>query len=129
MSSANDIIKETYSAGETIFFEGDLDSHFYIIESGEVQIFTKDKSGRRLNICKMGPGESFGEFALLSRQPRSASAEAISPVILIKVSEAGYEELLNDLPVWASSMLKSFIERFHNMNDILKNADQFIPKK
>lgn len=129
MATESDILKESYNANDTIFFEGDLDSHFYIVETGEVQIFTKDKHGKRINICKIGPGESFGEFALLSKQPRSASAQALTPVTLVKVSEAGYEELLGDLPVWASSMMKSFIDRLRNMNDILKGSDQFMPRK
>jgi CRP/FNR family cyclic AMP-dependent transcriptional regulator len=129
MATQNDILKETYNAGDTIFFEGDLDQHFYIVETGEVQIFTKNKAGKRVDICKIGAGESFGEFALLSKQPRSASAQALTSVTLVKVSEAGYDELLGDLPIWASSMMKSFIERLRNMNEVLKSADQFLTKK
>jgi CRP/FNR family transcriptional regulator, cyclic AMP receptor protein len=129
MGAQGDILKETYQAGKLIFCEGDLDFHFYIVETGEVQIFTKNKTGKKINICKVGPGESFGEFALLSRQPRSASAEAITSVNLVKVSQAGYEELLGDLPVWASSMMKSFIERFKKVNELLKASEQFLPRK
>jgi CRP/FNR family transcriptional regulator, cyclic AMP receptor protein len=129
MASQSDIQKESYQAGSLIFCEGDLDFHFYIVETGEVQIFTKTKTGKRINICKVRQGESFGEFALLSKQARTASAEAITPVKLVKVSQAGYEELLNDLPVWASSMMKSFIERFRNVNELLKSSEQFLPRK
>lgn len=129
MPKDGEIIKETFKAGSLIFCEGDLDFHFYIVESGQVLIFTKGKNGKKLNICKVGAGESFGEFALLSRQARSASAEALTEVKVVKVSAAGYEELLGDLPVWASSMLRSFIERFKNMNELLKSVDQFIPKR
>lgn len=126
--SDSDLVKESYNAGDYIFFEGDLESHFYIIESGEVQIFTKNNNGKRLDICKIIPGESFGEFALLDKKPRSASAQAVTEVSLIKVSRRGYEQLLSELPVWASSMMKSFMIRLKNMNQMLKASDQFLPK-
>ena len=122
------IEKESYKAGDYIFFEGDLDQHFYIIESGDVQIFTKSATGQRLDIIKISDGESFGEFALLDHKPRSASAQAVTDVELVKVTEHGYQQLLADLPIWASSMLKSFTTRLRNMNQLMKAKDQFLGK-
>ncbi len=112
--------------GEHIFMEGDQDLHFYIVESGQVKIYTKNESGGQVPIITISEGESFGEFALLDKQPRSASAVAITDCLLIKVSQQGYEQLLSELPVWASSMLKSFAGRLKNMNVILKKMPQFI---
>lgn len=126
MESGSAITKESYQAGDFIFFEGDIETHFYIIESGVVQIFTKNRDGKRIDICKIEEGESFGEFALLDRQPRSASAQALTPVTLVKVSPEGYEQLLADLPVWATSMMKSFMVRLKNMTTSIKESDQFI---
>lgn len=127
--SEPELVKESFNANDYIFFEGDLESHFYIVESGEVQIFTKNKTGKRVDICKIEPGESFGEFALLDKKPRSASAQAVTDVVLIKVSENGYDTLLSELPIWASSMMKSFITRLRNMNQMLKDSDQFLSRK
>lgn len=122
------ITKESYEAGEHIFFEGDLESHFYIVETGVVQIFTKDKQGQRINICQIVDGESFGEFALLDNKPRSATAQAVTDVTLVKVTEEGFKQLLEELPGWANSMLRSFVERLKNMTDLLKDKDQFIKR-
>lgn len=124
----SEVKKESYKPGEFIFFEGDLDFHFYIIESGQVQIFTKNVKGERVDIGIIDEGESFGEFALLDRQPRSASAQALTECQLVKVSDKGYEQLLGELPVWASSMLKSFSRRMKQANLVLQNIPQF-PKK
>ncbi len=120
------IVRETYAPNDYIFFEGDIESHFYIIESGSVQIFTKNKLGKRLDILTVEEGESFGEFALLDNKPRSASAQALTNVTLIKVSAQGYEELIRDLPVWASCMMKSFVARLKKMTDNMKSSDQFL---
>jgi len=128
-TSGNAIVRETYAANDFIFFEGDIESHFYIVETGSVQIFTKNKLGKRIDIATVTEGESFGEFALLDNKPRSASAQALSDVSLIKVSAEGYEELLSELPVWCSCMMKSFVVRLKRMTEQLRATDQFLPKK
>lgn len=128
MKESSEVVKETYKEGDYIFFEGDIDFHFYIVESGKVNIFTKSKAGKRIDIATVEEGESFGEFALLDKAPRSASAQAATDCTLVKVSEKGYEQLLSDLPVWAASMLGSFAQRFRNMNEKIKDLPQFIMK-
>jgi len=127
MSASEAIQKESYKAGQFIFFEGEFDKHFYIIESGSVQIFTMN-NGARFDIMQIGEGESFGEFALLDDQARSASAQALTDVSLIRVSPEGFEELLAELPGWANSMLKSFVARLKNMTSLMKTSEQFMKK-
>ncbi|MCE3009701.1 MAG: cyclic nucleotide-binding domain-containing protein [Proteobacteria bacterium] len=122
------IQKESFKSGEFIFFEGDIDFHFYIVEKGSVQIFTKSKAGVRIDISSVEEGESFGEFALLSNAPRSASAQAKTDCVLVKVSQEGYQQLLSELPIWASSMLVSFAARLKNLTEALKASPQFLKK-
>ena len=128
-TSGKAILRETYAPNDFIFFEGDIESHFYIVESGKVQIFTKNKAGKRIDIIQVEDGESFGEFALLDNKPRSASAQAVTETSLIKVSAEGYEQLLSELPVWAACMMKSFVIRLKNMTEQLRASDQFLERK
>ena len=58
-------------AGETIFRQGDHGDRFYIVDSGEIEI---EIDGREANV--LGPGEHFGEIALLRDIPRTATARA-----------------------------------------------------
>ena len=129
MDALSAIAKESYRPGDFIFFEGDIENHFYIVETGVVQIFTKDKSGVRVNIVQILDGESFGEFAMLDNSPRSASAQAITDVTLVRVSAAGFQELMDELPGWANSMMRSFVDRLKNMTTLLKDSDQFPIRK
>lgn len=122
------ITKESFKAGEFIFFEGDIETHFFIIESGEVLIFTKDPKGAKIEIAKLKSGDTFGEFALIDTGARSASAQAITDTKVMKISSEGYEMMLQDLPSWASSMLRSFSSRLKNMNATLKEIKSHIKK-
>lgn len=119
------IKKESYKPGDYIFFEGDIENHFYIVETGVVSIFTKDNTGKKIPICDIVDGESFGEFAWISKMPRSASAQATTDVTLVKVSEDVFNQLLSELPTWAECMLKSFVDRLQNMTEKLRELEQF----
>ncbi len=124
-SAKSHLSKQTVPAGSFIFVEGDEERHFYIIESGEIEIFTMVE-GKLITLAKLGPGDSFGEFALLADAPRSASARAVSECSFVKVSPEGFEELLLQLPEWASCMLRSFAQRLRSMSDALKKSPQFL---
>lgn len=120
------ITKEHYNAGATVFREGDLESHFYIIESGEVHIVTRDNAGQNIVVAKLRNGDSFGEFALIDKSPRTASAMAKTDLKLMKISEEGYQTMMSELPIWASCMLKSFSSRILAMNSTLKALTEAI---
>lgn len=122
---SSEVSKEQIKAGQTIFKEGDTDLHFYIVEDGKVGIFIQ-KDGLQVKLSECGPGESFGEFALLDKAPRSATAIALTDVEVFKVTEKGFEELMAQLPDWASCMLKNFVVRLKKMNTRLKELPQFI---
>lgn len=76
---ASELQSATYEPGDVIIREGEPGERFYIIAEGRTRA-TRD--GKQLR--EMGPGESFGEIALLRRIPRSATVTALSRV------EAGF---------------------------------------
>lgn len=121
---SNNLVRQSYKAGEFIFFEGDVESHFYVVESGIVNIFTKDAVGNKINIADLEQGEPFGEFALISQSPRSAFAQAKQDCVVVKISEDDYKKLLSELPDWARGMLKSLTDRVQNMTEKLRFLDR-----
>lgn len=120
------ITKQVFKAGTYIFHEGDIESHFYIIESGEVHIVTRDGAGQSIIVAKLFSGDSFGEFALIDKTPRTASALAKTDIAVLRISEEGYKTMLSELPIWASCMLKSFSTRILTMNGTLKSLTEAI---
>ena len=81
-------------AGELLFREGDPGDKFYILQSGSIEIL-KEKAGAeadRLAVKKAG--DAFGEMALLTEAPRSATVRALEPTNLLVVSREQFEQLL-----------------------------------
>jgi diguanylate cyclase len=74
-----------FKIGESIFQEGDEGDFAYIIEIGEVEIWTVI-NGKRLVLNVLGVGSMFGELALVDKQPRSASASAKTDTLLTLVT-------------------------------------------
>ncbi|MCY7300342.1 MAG: Crp/Fnr family transcriptional regulator [Ilumatobacteraceae bacterium] len=71
----------TFSKGETLFFEGDRGDSLHIIHTGRVAIRTSTPNGDVVTLTVMGPGECFGEQALLSPDSRrTASVVALERV-------------------------------------------------
>lgn len=73
---AQQLIARKYRAGEQIFHQGSPGNSMYIVKSGLVEIVVTDNEGGTQVLAQLGPGQFFGEFALLDGLPRSAGALA-----------------------------------------------------
>ena len=85
-------------AGARIVSQGESPEFFYVIQSGRVRVFRETADGIRTPLTELGAGAYFGEVALVTGQPRSASVEAIEESVLIKVSKEEFDRLLDDNP-------------------------------
>ncbi|MFZ5919018.1 MAG: Crp/Fnr family transcriptional regulator [Chloroflexota bacterium] len=83
---AADLKRRSVAAGEAIFFQDDPGHAVYIIASGRVRIYVHGEDGREMSVAIYQPGDLFGEMALLDRQPRSATAEAMEHSVLLTMS-------------------------------------------
>ena len=81
-----------------IFKEGDPGDSLYIVASGSVRIFRKNPEGIHLDISIKGSGDTFGEMALLTGEPRSADAETIGETQLLVLSNEQLDRIMRDFP-------------------------------
>ena len=72
--------RRTFRAGEIVFHRDDPGQVLYVIRAGKVKIYITSQDGQEVSLAVFGPGDYFGELALLDGQPRSASAVAIEAV-------------------------------------------------
>ncbi len=109
-----------YEPGEFLFHENEPGHFFLIIQQGEVEVFRTSRDQKKVPLAIVGSGQSLGEFAAIDKKPRSASAQALTSVEAVKISEEAYHQLLSELPEWASCVLTSLVERLRQTNDIVR---------
>ncbi|HSF57983.1 MAG TPA: SLC13 family permease [Candidatus Binatia bacterium] len=89
-----------FAAGTTVLSQGDQGDSFYLIQSGAVQVVLEGGGGRREIIAVLGPQEGFGEMALLSGEPRSATIIAVKDTTVWRLSREAWNELIERYPTW-----------------------------
>jgi anion transporter len=92
--------EKSFDAGTTVFSQGDQGDSFYLIQSGAVQVVLEGGGGRRESIAVLGPQDSFGEMALLSGEPRSATIITIKDTTVWRLSREAWNELIEKYPTW-----------------------------
>ena len=80
--------------GETVFWEGDAPDWFYMVVKGRVKVLKHSSLGKEFIIAFFGPGEMFGEVAVLQGKPYPASAQAVDDTEVLGIRR---EELLSFL--------------------------------
>jgi CRP-like cAMP-binding protein len=120
-TSLQDVMETIHLAdGEVLFQRGELGDAFYILEFGQVRIFTLDEGGEELTLNTMGPGEAFGELALLDNQVRSASAVAVGPTILRRLRREDFLTKVHTSPALTQSVIHLLSQRTRHMTDYIE---------
>jgi hypothetical protein len=108
-----------YAPGEIIFKEGDKGEFVYTIIHGNVEIIKKDVDGGEKVLAVLGQGDYFGEMAMASNKPRSATARAVNSVKTMTIAKGDFVNLHKNLPA-----LKENIDKvIQSRTEELKNKD------
>jgi len=99
-----------FRQGQTIIHEGDPGDEMFLLHAGRVGVV--EGAGRdALPLAELGAGDVFGEMALLTGNPRSASVTALSDVDLLVLGKADFEELVAAQPDLALALSRLLSER------------------
>ncbi len=119
----SDIELVEFKSGEYIFHENELSFHFFILQEGQVEVYQSGRDNRgKVPLAVVGPRTALGEFAMIDRKPRSATARAVTDVRAARISEEAYVQLFHELPEWAATVMRSLVERVRHMNDLVRQA-------
>lgn len=92
------LFEKTYQEGETLFEEGDIGRALFIVETGSVELAKRGRDGKPQQLAIAGPGDFFGEMALLEEMPRSATARALEESRVFLLYKAKLDALLLSRP-------------------------------
>ncbi len=115
-------VSRNLSHGETLFVKGDPGDALYGVRRGQIVITTTTQSGRQLTLNILGPGDVFGEIALLDGQPRSADATASGRVELFMIRRSDFQDLLKRQPDITTRIIELLCERLRFSSDRLEEA-------
>jgi CRP-like cAMP-binding protein len=111
-------LQETFSSGEVIFSEDDLTRDLYVLLKGKVEVIHR---GIQLSILDKN-GIFFGEMAMLSSEPRSATLRALTDSVMLKVPPEKLPLLLQNMPDLAMRMAKNLASTVRRLNKDLKES-------
>ena len=111
----DDVRKEHYKKGTTIFYEGDPGDAMFIVESGSVVIL-KALEGESIRLATLGDGELFGEMAIIDGANRMASAVAEEDSVLLRIPRQTLEAKIAAYDPFLQALIKIFINNLRNVH-------------
>jgi CRP-like cAMP-binding protein len=125
---AHKLEERSLPAGEVLFHRGDPGDSLYLIRDGRVKVFVENMHGEELVLNQFGPGESFGEMALVDQRPRSASAKAVNDTTLLKLDRDSFFEVLRTHPSFATDIIRDISGKLRFAAAYLQKATEWSQK-
>jgi CRP/FNR family cyclic AMP-dependent transcriptional regulator len=119
-----------FPAGTRVFHEGDRSDACYIVSSGSFRVTREHSDGRAITLATLGPGEVFGELAMLDHDVRSASAEALDDAELLALPASEVRALLARHPEISVKLVAALVQRLRAANERLsRQSFQTVPSR
>lgn len=112
---------EECDAGSILFQAGDAGDSMYLIEDGQVQISMRSSDGEDLILAVLGPGDFFGEMALIDGKPRSAHAMVCESSRLAVLSRQHFLSFLGSSSNVGLEMLTALTRRLRRTDELLRH--------
>lgn len=108
-----------FEPGEVVFKEGDQGSTCYIVRSGRARAIREHPDGRSITLAHFGPGDIFGEMAMLDGERRSATVETTEGTEAIAILSTDMHRLLREYPDISVKLIASLGQRLRDTNERL----------
>ncbi len=109
-----------YPAGTVLFREGEPGSEMFVLQTGVVRITRRLREVEKL-LATLGPGEFFGEMAIISNKPRTATAEVVSEARVLVIDAKTFETMVRSNAEIAVRLIHKFAERLAEANAQIEN--------
>lgn len=117
-----------YGADAAVFFQGDPSDSLYMLLAGSVKVTQASEGGREKILDILGPGEIFGEFAMLDGHPRSATVTTCEPTELASISHQDFRNFVAGRPEVLWKVLQALCERVRKTStEMLELSSREVP--
>ncbi len=116
--------RKSFKAGAVIFAAGAPGDGFYVVQSGAVRLTAVVGDNQPRVLATVGPGDFFGEMAVLDDAPRSANAEAEKDTVTLFLGRDALLRLLDARPRLALDLIREFSRRMRALNQ--KYVDEIL---
>jgi len=106
----------TFNENDTIIKEGQTGHPFFIVIKGQVEVVLPKETGvqsagraTRIKLSQLAPGDCFGEYSLIDKEPASAAVIAIEPCMLFEMPRQNFEEILISDDFLAKTVYKNIL--------------------
>ncbi|HTX33175.1 MAG TPA: Crp/Fnr family transcriptional regulator [Solirubrobacteraceae bacterium] len=108
---------DRFEADQVVFREGEASSTCYVIRSGHACALREHPDGRVITLARFGPGDIFGELAMLDTQRRSATVQAVDELEVIAILGPDMQRLLGDHPEIAVKLIVALGGKLRETNE------------
>jgi CRP/FNR family cyclic AMP-dependent transcriptional regulator len=123
-------IPRSFPKGVRVFHEGDRSDACYIVRAGDLRVTREHPDGRAIALATLGPGDIFGELAMLDGEARSASVESLSDCELLALPAADVRRLLAQAPETTVKLVVALTRRLREANErIARQSFQTVPSR
>ncbi|MCB9738490.1 MAG: GGDEF domain-containing protein [Deltaproteobacteria bacterium] len=103
------------SAGQDLFREGDPADGMYVVDRGAVRIW-REVEGEAIELATLGPGNIFGEMALIDGSPRNACASAVEETVVIQVPKPTFDLKMAQCDPFIGDLLRLLVQNIRRVN-------------
>jgi CRP/FNR family cyclic AMP-dependent transcriptional regulator len=108
-----------YPRNSVIVFADDPGDALFVVAAGQVKVVLGAEDGREVILAVLGPGDFFGELALIDDQPRSAHVIAMEDARLLVLRRDDFQRALETYPRIALGMLRALARRLRRADDAI----------
>ncbi len=111
----------TVEAGQELFHQGDMPDAAYIVIDGTADVVLDTQRGR-VTVAQIGRNELVGEIGVICDVPRTATVQAASRLVTLKVSKDLLLRMITDFPAMALEIMRVLAHRLEHTNAQLREA-------
>jgi CRP/FNR family transcriptional regulator/CRP/FNR family cyclic AMP-dependent transcriptional regulator len=109
--------RRTFQRGEVIFHQGDPGDTLHLMQKGRIKVVLPAESGDEVLLAILGPGNCFGELALLDGETRSATVVAIEPVETLTLGRNDFMAFVRANPETAERLMINLAHIIRKVNE------------